>query len=533
MNARTPQCVSSLLLMTDRQQNSVHGSAHAAGGLSNQTAHGFAWLLMQTVGIKCVTFGGQIILAWLLLPEDFGIVALAYSVATFIVIFQNSGVLEVLVQREKSFFQNANPAFWLSTTLGVFVALAILVSGPIAARVFDEPTLVGMLAVLACLSFLSNFEAVPMARLQIRMRFGTLAILGTAQGVLGMILSVIFALLGFGPYSFVVPLPIVMFLKLIVLWRLSDFPLHLNPEVRKWRSLVGATGLLIASSFFIAMTQQGANIVLGLFHGTAVVGIFYFAYHLTIQIQTLLSLNLAQVLLPSLSKLQDDPKRQTAAFLRVTKMLVLLGAPACFLLAAIADPFVRLVFADRWIPAIPVLQFLAAGLAFNITGVVTLNLIKAQGRYAFHLLVCGWRAGMFLAFIIAGALAGGAVEVGAATAIYMLIHGPFLMYATIQATGFGWRNVASVYSAPIGAAGIAAVAGAAAAGAIPPALMSEPLQIAVTTVTMGGLYLLMVRLSCPGEWRELVSRLVSMIPARVGRLASVVLLVPSESSLRK
>lgn len=502
----------------EQTRKDAKNEEYARGGLSRQTANGFAWLAMQTVVTKCVTFGGQILLAWLLVPKDFGIVALAYAVAAFIVVFQNSGVLEVLVQREKAFFQNANPAFWLSVTLGAAVAATIALAGQGAAHVFAEPALGGMMAILAVSALLSNFEIVPVARLQIRMRFGMLAILGTGQGIAQIVLAVLFALNGFGPYSFVLPLPLVMLAKLFILWRTADFSVRLDPEIPQWRALSGATGLLIAAALFVAVTQQGAHVILGWFHGTVVVGLFFFAYNLSLQIQTLLSLNLAQVLLPSLSKLQHDAVRQTAAYLRVSRVLIVIGAPTCFLLAAIADPLVRVLFADRWLPAIPVLQWLAVGMAFNLAGIVTLNLLKAQGRYGFHLVACAIRAGVFVAFVTAGAIAGGAVEAGAAVALYMAIHGPGLMYASIRKAGYGWRDVASVFAAPVTVAGIAASVGIGLAGMVPPGDWQNPLRIAVTGVSIGAIYFAAIRLVCPAEWHELSGRTLGAIRSCTGRV---------------
>lgn len=501
--------------------------------LGRQTAAGFAWLMFQTVGVKCVTVLGQIALAWLLIPEDFGLVALAYSVTTFIVILQASGVLEILIQRQKEFARLASAAFWLSLLIGTTVSLLMVSAAPLAARIYGEPTLTGLLLVLAVGTFLSNLENVPLAKLQIEMRFRPISLLGIFQGAGQTILSVGFAVAGFGAYSFVLPLPIIGLVKLVILWSLARPPVRLRLELRQWPSLLSASGLLIAAAFCFGLYTQAANVALGLLHSAAVVGLFHFAYHLSLQVQTLLALNLSQVLLPSFSRLQDDPKRQTKAFLRATKVLMILAAPASLLVAAIADPAVRLVFHERWQGAIPVLQLLSIGAAFNLTSIVTMNLIKAQGRYGFHLRVAFWRAICFVTTVTAGALMGGVLAVGAGAAVFMVLFGPLSMYATIRFGGQGWREVLDVYTVPVGGGGLACACGAAASWWIPDLPARDLLRIGITCGVAALIYLPLMWCFAADAWQELINRVLSLLPPRFHRFVPrriVALEVPMTSA---
>src|SRR5690606_17398595 len=113
----------------------------ARSELGRKTATGFAWLLLQTLSVKLATVAGQIVLAWLLAPEDFGLIALAYSVVSFLTIFQASGLREILIQREREFSRLVSPAFWLSLLIGGAVSLMIVAAAPWAARIYNEPEL--------------------------------------------------------------------------------------------------------------------------------------------------------------------------------------------------------------------------------------------------------------------------------------------------------------------------------------------------------------------------------------------------------
>jgi O-antigen/teichoic acid export membrane protein len=491
--------------------------------LGQQTAVGFAWLMFQTVGVKCVTVLGQVALAWLLIPDDFGLVALAYSVTTFIVILQASGILEILIQRHREFARLASPAFWLSLLIGTSVAVLIVVAAPFAALLYGQPELKGLLLVIAVSTFLSNLENVPIAKLQTEMRFRPLSLLGIFQGAGQTILAVSFAMAGFGAYSFVLPLPIIGLFKLIALWWLARPPVKFRLQLDQWPSLVGASGLLVGAAFFFGLYTQAANIALGLLHSAAVVGLFHFAYHLSLQVQTLLALNLSQVLLPSFSKLQDDRPRQTAAFLRANKILMIIAAPASLLVAAVADPAIRAIFHERWEGAIPVLQLLSFGAAFNLTSIVTMNLLKAQGRYVFHLRMAIWRALGFVTLVTAGGVYGGAVAVAAGAAIFMIGFGPISMYASIKAGGKGFRQVLDVYAVPVGIGGLACAAGAGVAWGLPDLPGRDYVRVAVTTAIAGIIYLPLMRWLAADAWCDLVARVLSILPERMHRFVPRIL----------
>jgi O-antigen/teichoic acid export membrane protein len=482
--------------------------------LGHQAAAGFVWLLVQTLSVKVATVAGQIVLARLLAPSDFGLVALAYSVIAFISIFQSSCLREILIQREREFRVLAGPAFWLSLAVGSLLSVLIAGLAPTASKVLQQPDLPGLLLVLAGFTFITNFEAIPNAKLQNEMRFRALSSLGIFQGIGQIFLSVVLAANGFGAYSFVIPLPVMALVKVVILWSLARPPLSWQAGFRYWPGLMRSSGFLIGAAFFMAIKGYGASLVLGLFHSAAVVGVFFFASHLAQQVHILLAQNLAQVLLPSFSKLQEDGQRQHAAFLRASRQLMILGAPASFLVAALADPGIRLVFDARWVMAIPVVQALALGTGFTVTTIVTMNFVKAQGRYRFHLWLSAFQATVFLTFITVGAVTGAAREVGVAAGLAMALYSPLILYASLRGSGYGWRQVWQVYGAPVGSAGVAAGVAVALAAWVPPVMGRDFLRAGVTALAFGVLYFPLIRVTAGEDLENMWRRVRGFLPRR-------------------
>ena len=95
------------------------------------------------------------------------------------------------------------------------------------------------------------------------------------------------------------------------------------------------------------------------------VGAYFFAFRLAIQPVQLLAGNLSNVLFPILAQLRGDPARQGEAALKASRVLSYVVMPYCFLQAAVAKPLLTLVFADKWLAAIPLMQILSIGLAFD------------------------------------------------------------------------------------------------------------------------------------------------------------------------
>lgn len=478
-----------------------------AKALGRRVASGFAWLLAKTGGTKTATLVKQIVLAWLLIPEDWGLVALAFSVTVFVTHLKSGGLRDVLVQKDHRYDELANAGLWLSSIMSLAVALILVALGPIAAWIFDEPQLAGLIYVLALGTVITGPIFVLMAKLQIDMRFRTIATVAISLALVQTALAITLALFGFGAYSFVIPLPIVGAMRFALYWYLTRPPVKWQPEFGKWPELVGAGGLLTAANFFSAVTEQGANFILGLFHAASVVGIFFFAFNLSQQVHSILMNNLSYVLLPSFSKLQQEPERQIKAFIRAGSLLALVGVPAAMLVAAVADPLIRVVFAERWLPSIGVLQALAVGMALNINAKTAQSLIKAQGRFAVNFWLCLVRAIIFILFVTTGAVLGGAVAVGIATAAYFMIHGPGTAYLALRLSGRGWKEAWHMHAAPVACSIIAGASALLCSVLVPDIAAKEFLRLAIISVVFAFVYILLIRWIAHDLCTEFANRL--------------------------
>ncbi len=487
--------------------------AQPAGNLGAQAFRGVAWTLGASFGTKITSLLGQIFVAKVLLPHDLGAVGLAYTVTAFTTLLQKNGLREILVQRGEQFPRLANAAGWLSGMTGLAVALLTAAAGPLAARIYGAPELAGVLVVLALGAPFQALQAVPGARLQLAMRFPALSAIaiGESLGLTG--LTLLFAVQGWGAYAIVAPYPIVQALSVAWQWRVSDVRLGWDPEPKLWRELFGASSLMLGAAALYAFNANGASMVLGLFRDVATVGLFFFANNFSTQITGIVTANLWTVLLPSLGRLQADPARQTAAFKRVCDVVSLVSMPICFGLAAVAEPALRLLYGEKWLAAVPALQFLSVGAAFGVPFALAINLMMAQGRYRALFLLNVYRSVGFLALIGLGGWWGGGTAVAAAAALYNLLYGPPTTLAAVQPGGGRWREVWALHVRPL-VLSVLGVGVAAALGALPLFRQRPLLQLTVTVLAGVAFCALLARWIMPVAWEELAGRVRSLLPGR-------------------
>lgn len=478
--------------------------------LGARSIRGIAWLMMQTLGGKAVGLAGQIVLAWLLSPGDFGLIGLAYTVSSMVGMLNNFGIEQVLIHRQRRFARWANAAFWMSMALGVLSAVVMVVLAPLTARMYHEPRLTGLLLVLAISALVGNLIIVPRAKIQAELRFRFMALSGFVQALVMTGLTVLFAWWGFAAYSFVLPTPLVALGMAGWYWWAAPSRLQQRWQWRRWRFLFGDSVMLFLAGLCAIATSQGDYFILGLLYASEVVGIYYFSFNLSVQVILLFTANLASVLFPVLSKLNADPARQVAAFMRSIRLLGLVAIPICLLQAALAGPVVHLLFDARWQSSVPVVQLLSLAMAVRVVSWPASSMLMAQGRFATRLRLSVFFAALFFPLVLIGAWWDAAVGVAAAVVIYYLIGVPVNLYVALRPGGIGLPGVLRLFvpALLIGAVSMACGYGACAWMKAYP--WGEAGQIAGISVIGLGIYAALMRTTEPEVLGELIERIMGL-----------------------
>ena len=480
--------------------------APAAPTLTHHAASGFAWMLAQTILSKAAGMLGQVMMAWFLSPGDYGIVGIAYAVSSFPSLIRDAGLTAILIQRQQHLKRWASPAFWMSLALGLLAAIIMLLAAPLAARYYHEPALFGLIAVVAAGSVFNALSTVPNTILFIQLRFRLQSLISLVSAILIVVLNVFMAWRHYGAYSFVVPTVLVGAGRTAFVWAAAHYPLSPRMQIRRWRFLIGDSGMLLLSGAFGMAISQGDYLILGKIRGQDVTGIFFFAFNLSWQTLTLLTVSLGAVLFSTLAKLQSDPERLVQAYLRAARALALVGVPACLMQAALADPAIHLFFKAKWFGAIPIVQVLSVAMAIRVVGTTWGALNSAQGRFKLQLVVNAVFCVIFLSSVAVGAKLGAGLTVACTEAIFFTITDPFSLYIMLRRDrASAAREVLGIYAAPLFAGsvsvGIAWIVGL----GFPSSKPYLVLRITVVAILSTILYIPLARLLAPKPWAELTA----------------------------
>lgn len=265
--------------------------------------------------------GTIILLGRLLLPADFGLVAMVAVVINFISLFKDAGLAQATVQRDTISHAQISSLFWLNTLLSVGLAGLVVASAPLLVWVFDEPRLLSLTMVLAIPLILSGVSLQHRALLQRNMRFTDIARAEVLGMAFGGAIGVLFALWGFGFWSLAFMQIANMAVFSLLVWTLAA-----------WRPgrIVRGSGILdmlrfglnlSGFSFLNYLSRNADKFLLGKAAGISALGQYSLAYRLLLLPIIQINGPVASVLLPALSRLRTDPVAYEALYLRYTRWI--------------------------------------------------------------------------------------------------------------------------------------------------------------------------------------------------------------------
>ena len=480
-------------------------AARPPAGLGAQAARGAFWTLLFSILNKVVALGSQIALAWFLVPEQIGLVALALSVANLLALMLGGNLRSVLVQRQENFAAEAGQVFWLSLSLNTTAALLLAALAPVAGWLFHEPRVVPLILIAAASVPILALSTIYSAALYRDLRFRSVARVIFVEGLIRNGGAVALAALGFGASSMVLPFGAAALFSAVSCRLLTGrIPLG-RPQPRRWLALLGPGAWLMAGAAVAAVQTYGTNFIIGLRHESAVAGFYFWGFTFASQAIFLLVANLQTVFFSALARLNANLARQQEAFRQLSRALAFALAPVCVLQAVLARPALELLFHERWLPAVPVVQWLSLGLLTQPLNILAGALLMARGEFRRLALLNGGVALTVVAAAIIGAEVGTQAAIAASTGVALLVANLFAGWSACREICGGtlafFRHAVAptLVALPLGA--LAWFAARTTAG-YPPLVI-----ILVTTLTVLLVFALGIRAFAPEFVVELLARL--------------------------
>ena len=393
---------------------------------------------------------------------------------------------------------------------GSWAVIAILIASPLVAHFYETPQLLGLLAVLALATPIGSLQIVPTAKLRAEMNFRMLSAIALGQSVLQTALTIAFAALGAGVYAFVLPVPLAYAVAAVVLWRIARPVVRLRNPFRHWRYLIGDSGYIFGQRLLVTIVSQGDYIILGTLYGAAIVGPYFFAFGVATQAIRLTAGSLQLVLMAGLARMPAFSFQQTQAALRATKAIALVGIPLCMLQATVAGPLLRALYGDKWVAAIPLVQLVSVGLAFDVITWPACSLLQSRGQFRFLFYWSLASATLFIALIYIGAYFAQAFGAALVVCLFYAALSPPFGFWIFWSSNVKAEDIVSIYIRPL-LVGLISTAAALLAMKMSTGL-TPLLQFGFTAIAGMLAMTASARSIMPESWNDILGKLVSVVP---------------------
>jgi len=289
------------------------------------------------------------ILAGLLTPSDFGIVAAATLVVTLAQVVVGLGMGAAVVQRQTEVEEAASIAFGLSVAMAALLYGALWWLSPVIANFYQIPALVAVIRVASLSLLLSALVSIPTALLQRRLDFQRLFWIGAVPQIVTASASVALALSGGGYWALVIGQLVGLAINVALVGRASAWRPKRIFDGALARSLLVFGLWIMASSFQSWLFLYGDNAIAGYFFGAQGLGVYALGFNIANLLPGMIAASLSTVAYPAFCALQHEGARAVGLnLLKVQATAAIALAPICFGLSAVAGPLVSLLYGDKW-----------------------------------------------------------------------------------------------------------------------------------------------------------------------------------------
>ncbi len=394
-----------------------------------KSSKGIKWLGIAELFIRLFQFSATIILARLLMPQDFGVISIALIFTQLAYVLFDFGFSSALIQKKDITEKHYSTIFFVYITSAFVFTLIVFIGSPLAAAYFKQEILQGILNTLTLIFFFYALSAIPQIRLMKEMRFKHLGLSQIVSVFTYGVVTIFFAWQGAGVWSFVYGIIAEQFVLTILLYVITSWLPGLHFQWTALRDLAGFGGNVLGTRIVGYINSNSPNFIIGRVLGAVQLGFYSIAYQLIEFPVQRISKNILKVMFPAFSKLQDDPENYKALYKQTVYHLALLIFPVYAGMVLIAPQFIKLLYGEKWIAAIIPLQILtAAGIMrslWSTTSLVFLSKGKPQVEFKINLTYC--------LFLIPAIYAGTYFGIVAVVTVIAVIMTLFLIIAEIKA----------------------------------------------------------------------------------------------------
>lgn len=348
--------------------------------VKHKALSGIVWQTAQRFSTKLVSLAVSILLARLLSPDDFGLVALTSIFLTIASIFADSGLGTSLVQKKDIDHLDTNSVFFFGLGVSAAIYVILFFCAPLIAGLYDKPQLVGILRLLGINLLFSSISSVQGSLVSRKLDFKKFFFLSLITTVISGAVGLIMAFSGCGVWTLIGQSLTGSIVSVITLNRMVKWVPRFEFSFKRLKQLYSFGLNFMGTNLIGAFFNELRGFLIGLKYKPADLAFYNRGESLPGFVNGTVTGTLLGVLFPVMSRLQDDKNAIKTSIRRSMMSSTFLMAPLMFLLMGAADSIIVLLYTEKWAAAIPFMQVVAVGYLLSIVGNANLQALNAIGR---------------------------------------------------------------------------------------------------------------------------------------------------------
>ena len=347
---------------------------------NNSILKNFIWRFAERCGAQLVTFIVSIVLARILAPEDYGQIALITVFTTIMQVFVDSGLGTALIQKKDADALDFSSVFYFNFVVCLVLYAIMFMAAPIIANFYKDVSLTPIIRVISLTIVISGVKGIQQSYVSRNMLFKRFFYATLGGTVFSAFLGIGLAYAGFGVWAIVAQQLSNTAIDTLILWLTVKWR---PKKMFSWKRLKGLLSFgwkMLASALLDTLYGNIRSLIIGKLYSSADLAYYNQGDKFPSVIANNINTSIDSVLLPTMAGVQDDASRVKSMTRRAIKTSTYIMAPLMMGLAFCAEPIVRLVLTDKWLPCVPFLRIFCITYMFYPIHTANLNAIKAMGR---------------------------------------------------------------------------------------------------------------------------------------------------------
>lgn len=352
-----------------------------ADNLRHLSVKGVKWSAAESLLTRGISFVVGLVIARILSPGDYGTVGMLAVFMAVSQAFVNSGFSSALIRMKDRTADDYATAFYFNVAAGALFYGVLFLTAPAISAFYEMPILKDVLRVLAMTLIISALQIVPRTKLVVAVDFKTQAVVGVVAALVSGTTGIWMAYAGYGVWALVWQSIVSALVSTLLLWIVTRWKPWEGSFTRlAFGRLFSFGSKLLASGLLHILYQNVSTLVIGKFYTPADLGFYSRGQHISELPSQYLSDIVQKVSYPVMARLQDENERLTRVYRKYLGMSSMVIFFLMVLLAAVAEPLVRLLLTEKWMGAVPYLRIFCLALVFDHVCRFNNNMMYVKGR---------------------------------------------------------------------------------------------------------------------------------------------------------